>query len=70
MKLEDLSEGQKNKIIDLCVNTTDSFQEISETTNVPVVLVYDVFRLYCEENGYKNVIRSKNGLKYEKEKIK
>lgn len=59
-----LSEEQKNRILDMVLNTRLSYKRIADLNDTYLEQVNNVVQEYCDKNNYKVIKRSINGAKF------
>lgn len=66
MKELELTEEQKNKIIDECMNTDKSYMEIADGNNITIEEFYLVMEEYCDNNKIRTFRKTPKGVVIEK----
>ncbi len=62
-----LSEEQKNKILDMVLNTRKTYKKIADINGTSLEQVYDLIEEYCREKNYETIRRTKNGVEFGKQ---
>lgn len=67
MEANILSEEQKNKILDMVLNTRMTYKLIARKNNIDAIQLNQIIDEYCRENNYKSFRRTEKGTIFEKE---
>ncbi len=62
-----LTQEQKNKIIDMVLNTRMTYKLIARKNNIDAIQLNQIIDEYCRENNYKSFRRTEKGTIFEKE---
>ena len=63
-----ITQVQKDRVIDLFLNSKIKYKNIAKEIGVPIEQVYEIIYEFCDKNGYGNVIRSKMGVVFKDKK--
>ena len=62
-----LTQEQKNKILDMVLNTRMTYKLIARKNNIDAIQLNQIIDEYCRENNYKSFRRIEKGIIFEKE---
>jgi len=63
-----LTDEQKNKVIDLFINSKIKYATIAKEVGISIEQVYEIIYDFCDKNGYGDARRSKKGVVFKEKK--